>query len=632
MVSTKSSWSLVGFSGFLVLGLSLWMSTAVFHRAPITSDETSYLFQAHAFLDGTIARDAPEIIEPFTARNSMLILEPRAGWLSRYPPAHSLWLVLGVLFGHPAWCIALAGALGVAWLVRVSPALSIRGWIVLVLALASPYFLFMYGTMLSHTSGFLAAAGLLACYLRWQTTSRPGWAALAGLCWSWIFLNRTYTALLIAIPFGIDALLALARKRTRQELMGTLSFAGCAAIGVLLILVYNKQATAEPFWMTYLYYNPSDNLGFGQRHHLNTFPKVPGYLHTPARGLGFLRDNLVLLDQWLFGFPGSLIAWLALSIAGWSRRWSWLLLSIPASVALGYVAFWFPGWDETGPIYYFETLPMMLFAAALGIERILRGINQQRPLAWAAAAVLALAWVGFTPGFVSTKAKAMDAVTAPRRELLDVYESAPDHSLLFLQEAISSRLWVSHDFLYNPRGEDSRVLVVRWMDDNANAMMHRYADRTPYLIEVADGGGYRLKPLDRESPLRVEFSLGNAHRTTGENRPNPNDPARTLRVAMPSQPAGWLLAAATARLYPGTFTAEFDLTISATKPGQPVDIDVSTDSGRTILASQTLGTLTTREPVRLTFSVEGFPRVEPRVHTQGGAEIIISGVRILETP
>ncbi|MCB1102418.1 MAG: hypothetical protein KDL10_08640, partial [Kiritimatiellae bacterium] len=342
-MTKKTPWSLVLLCAAAAFLLAMVMSHAVFHRAPITSDETSYLFQAQAFLDGTVAREAPNLTIPFISRNSMLILDEEAGWLSRYPPGHALWLLLGLLIGSPSIITALACALGVGLLVRMAPALSVRGWVLAWVTLSSPYFLFMYGTLLSHTSGFLAAAGLLACYLRWQTTSRPGWAALAGLCWSWIFLNRTYTALLIAIPFGIDALLALARKRTRQELIGTLSFAGCAAIGVLLILVYNKQATAEPFWMTYLYYNPSDNLGFGQRHHLNTFPKVPGYLHTPARGLGFLRDNLVLLDQWLFGFPGSLIAWLALSIAGWSRRWSWLLLSIPASVAFGYVAFWFPG-------------------------------------------------------------------------------------------------------------------------------------------------------------------------------------------------------------------------------------------------------------------------------------------------
>lgn len=626
MRDARSSWAAALTAAGVVFGLSLWISATVFHHAPITSDETSYLFQAHAFLDGEIAREAPEILEPFMARNSMLILEPRAGWLSRYPPAHSLWLVLGVLLGNPAWCIALAGALGAAWLVRVSPALSIRGWVILVLLLASPYFLFMYGTMLSHTSGFLAAAGMIACYVRWQTTSRPGWAALSGLCWSWIFLNRTYTAMLMALPFGVDALLALVRRRTRRELIGTLSFAGCAAVGAILILVYNKQATGEPFWMTYLYYNPSDNLGFGRRHHLNVYPQVPGYEHTPARGFGFLRDNLVLLDQWLFGFRGSLIAWLGLSIIGWSRRWSALLIAVPAAVALGYVAFWFDGWNETGPIYYFETLPMMLLAAGFGLERLVRGMGARRAPAFAATALLAGLWIGFAPAFLKARGETMQGVTQPRRALLDVYATAPDHSLLFLPDGISRRLWVSHDFLYNPRGEDSRVLTVRWMESNYQAVMHRYADRTPYRIEDAPEGGYRLVALNREAPFVMDFPIGRFHRTTGENRANPKDPNRVMRVATPDHGPGWLMMASDSYLYPGAFVAEFDLELAPTD--QPVVLDAAIDRGRISLATRELREWSAGEPVRLAFAVTNFPAVEPRIYSPGGVALTVTGVRI----
>ncbi len=70
--------------------LSWWISDAVFHRAPLTTDEQSYMLQAQLFSTGRIKYPPPPFIEPF--RYPMVIVDKDVGWLSRYPPGHALWL------------------------------------------------------------------------------------------------------------------------------------------------------------------------------------------------------------------------------------------------------------------------------------------------------------------------------------------------------------------------------------------------------------------------------------------------------------------------------------------------------------------------------------------------------------
>ncbi len=78
--------------------------------------------------------------------------------------------------------------------------------------LASPWFLFTFGTLLSHTSGVSGRLRHAGAYLWWRQSERPAAAILAGLAWGFLCLSHTYSALLIALPFGLDALWTLARR------------------------------------------------------------------------------------------------------------------------------------------------------------------------------------------------------------------------------------------------------------------------------------------------------------------------------------------------------------------------------------------------------------------------------------
>ncbi|MCG2660754.1 MAG: hypothetical protein L6437_10980, partial [Kiritimatiellae bacterium] len=146
-----------------------------FFDLPFTTDENSYVFQAHNFLEGHVARRMPPV--PWAFFHPMIICDEQVGWLSRYPPAHSLWLAPGVLIGNARLMSALAAGLSVWLITGCALLLNIPALLISLLLLVSPYFLFVHGSLLSHTSGILAVSLMLWAYLKWAQSARWGYAA-----------------------------------------------------------------------------------------------------------------------------------------------------------------------------------------------------------------------------------------------------------------------------------------------------------------------------------------------------------------------------------------------------------------------------------------------------------------------
>jgi len=84
----------------LLAGLvTFTVSQVVFRNAAVVTDEHAYVMQAHTYSEGKIARSLPSAAEFF--KHEMMIMDKDAGWLSRYPPGHAIWLIPGVLLGQP---------------------------------------------------------------------------------------------------------------------------------------------------------------------------------------------------------------------------------------------------------------------------------------------------------------------------------------------------------------------------------------------------------------------------------------------------------------------------------------------------------------------------------------------------
>lgn len=628
----RRTYSILLVGALLAYVLSFWMAKEVFHRAPITTDEQSYLFQAHLLAEGKIKRPAPIYIEAF--RYPMIILDEHAGWLSRYPPGHSLWLVPGVWAGSPYIMIALAAALGLA--LTALAAIRIGGSLPVVLVgfLLSPFFLFTYGTMLSHTSGLVATAGMLLGYILWQQTGRRGWALLAGLMWSWLFLNRTYSALLVALPFAVDALWQLGRRRDKETFWGTAFFAGSAFVGVVAILAYNYAAVGHPFHMTYLHYDPTDQLGFGLRHHWTTFPAPEPVDHSFAKGLSDLQGNLLMLDRWMWGVPGGLAVWLGLTIIGWSKRWSLLLVASVVSVCIGYVFFWYPGWNETGPNYYFEVFPAMVLSASLGVRVLgkrMRSLPRAVPVAMAAVGILL--WSSIAVPFAVRQGSAFRADLALRAQLFELFRTAPPKTIIFVRRDDVERAWKNHDLVFNRRGLEDDVIVARWMDTANKSMMKYFDDYTPVALRKR-GGEFHLIPMPEEEPIDISPAIGNLHRYTGTNILDTDEDGheRLVRIAREGEHGAEMLVFGRYYfIFPGRFAVEFEVKSQPGPAGGDVmRLEVAADRGRYVIAEQTIGLEEEWRTVRIEFESDAFVTAEPRVWYLGTGTAQIASVRLME--
>ncbi|MDE0838900.1 MAG: hypothetical protein OSB41_07590, partial [Kiritimatiellae bacterium] len=379
-IRTPSTLALLGLA--LLAAISgAFLSEHVYRGATVTWDESSYLFQAHHFASGKIKDPYPGILAEELGRG-MIIMDPSAGWLSRYPFAHALWLSVGVWFGSPRLMVSVSAFLNIFALAWLGRALGLRLLLLPIMACLMPVFLAMHGTLLSHSSALTCCTLMLASYMRWQSTGRWGYAIVSGLCWALYFNNRTYSAALISVPFGIDALARFRLHQWRRYGVQLLLFAGAAVSGVVMFMLYNKLAVGDARTSTYLFYNPTEGIGFG--------PRSGRMVHTLALGLQNTETNLRSLDNWLFGFSKSSVLVVLLCVFGLSRRWTFLLAASGVALVGGYAAFWYPGVHYAGPVYYFELLPFLLAMAGMGLQRCLDRVPKRVQLWGVSCAVLVL--------------------------------------------------------------------------------------------------------------------------------------------------------------------------------------------------------------------------------------------------
>ncbi|MCS6771557.1 MAG: hypothetical protein NZ740_05980, partial [Kiritimatiellae bacterium] len=465
-----------------------WFSAErIFLRQFITSDEASYVFQANNFLDGVIARPPPPFPDAFL--HGMIVIHHEAGWFSRYPPGHPLWLIPGLWLGDVRVSAALAAAVAMWFLCAAATTLNISQALIALPLLLSPWFIFMYGTLLSHTSGLAATALLCWAYIRGQQRKSIVLLGSAGLAWSFLFLNRTYTAAWMAVPFGLDALIEWLRHRSRDALARAVVFAGAAAIGPALYLIYNGLATGDPLTPTYLFYDPDEAPGFGPR-------RMEGewLIHTPERGWRIFIENAKLLNRWWLGFEGSLALAAILAVFGWSRRWSPTLLCATLAVWLGYIAFWYPGAPEAGgPVYWFETLAPLSLVAGMGFQRLWNGLNLRPALRIAAASLMGVTLAVNSLSFVRREAEARAPAQQARRELESTLAGLPRRSLVLLENFVFPPF---HELAFNPKGLESEP--IRALSQRAeNSVLQRiFRDRPAFLIR----GDHPLKVIPLDPP------------------------------------------------------------------------------------------------------------------------------------
>lgn len=521
---------------------ALLIGERVFFNQYVTTDEHSYIYQAWLYSQGKLSLSCPPLPDAFFHR--MIICDDQVGWVSRYPPAQILWLLPGVVLGYPRIMTAVAAFVAIWFLIQAGRRLDIPGWCIALLLLISPYFWLMQGTVLSHTSALAVTSVMIWAYLVWIQERKFSFVVIAGLAWAFLFLGRSYTAIWIALPFAVDSLIRLGQNRTRRELIGTLSFAVSAGSGVIGYLAYNYLITGDALLSTFLYYNPSDTLGFGLRH---------GRMFTPELGWEYIKTNISALNINLWGFKGSLWLWLALSLFGWRNRISAMFLTATFLVWLAYGAFWFPGISDIQPVYYYETLGFMVLAAGLGLNRLLRA-NWRAP-EWMKGLLAGILVVTISVGALKTFDANAEVVKKRMRYLhskSQAIQSVPPGSIVILDKL---QKW---GLVFNPHGLDSDPMVVRDVNGVSLVLPRLFPDRTLYELSTHASVEPRLVQ-GWEHALRVIPATSTAAKTGKRNQ----SVKPTTYLALESEHKAGLLAYRVRQfMLPGLYEIAFIVKVS----------------------------------------------------------------------
>ncbi len=378
-----------------VLVVSALLSLLAFQRMARIPDEVAYLFQARYFAQGAFAAAAPPV-EAVKALQYDFMTVREGLWFSIFPPGWPAVLALGVKAGVPWLVNPLLGAAAVLLAHRFMVRAASRGManLVTILLAASPWFLAMSASLMSHT---VTLALVLAAWL--LIIRSQGGAPLrmlaAGALMGLLFLTRPLEGVSVGVLTGLWTI-KVAGLKTPKGWASVIAYGiGCAAIGGL-IFPYNAALVGDPMqtpidqYFNALWGPGANRLGFGPD---IGSPDSWGGLdiwrgHSPLEALIQGHYNLVSANFELFGWGiGSLALVLAHKLWG---RWKTLDFGMAAVVVatIGiYSLYWFNGGFYIGPRYWFMILFPLVVVSASGAVSLTQRLSRIEGLGQAGARV-----------------------------------------------------------------------------------------------------------------------------------------------------------------------------------------------------------------------------------------------------
>ena len=479
-------------------------------RTAVVHDESAYLLQAELFSQFRFTVPTPPLPQFF----EQLYVNLRPAVFSKYPPGTSLLIAPGVRIGMPGLPIvvtnALTGALVFVLARRhAGGVVALLTWLLWATSFPVQYFHAMYLSEVPTSLAWLAAWWGLS---RWAASGRTRDLAVSAVALAFCGITRPLTAVALAVSVGI-VLVVVARRRgarppwlTRREL-GALGAAALAA--VLFVGVWSWRSTGSPFVTPLSLYTqryvPFDRLGFGVRPGDAPAATLPWdqrvtdgsfyeehRIHTPATlpATVVSRARMVGRDMW-YDWRGGLAVIALVGLVG-APPALWIGLGSLVVQLLLYLLYAHPArWS----LYYIEGLPVLAFATALGIMRVLelgahRASSSRARLVVLATMIVAIAY----PAVVTLRQVRAQIATdhAYYDTFLGALPGEPDSAIVFVRYAPSHNDGLS--LVRNvPDVRSARVWVV--YDRGAeNAQLLRLApNRKPYLFDEAE---WTLRPLE----------------------------------------------------------------------------------------------------------------------------------------
>jgi len=170
----------------------------VFAANPHLVDEIAQLFHARVFAAGRLAAPPPQPTGAFLVTHTWIT---HAGWISQYPPGHTVLLTMGLL-ARAEWLVnPLQAGLSLVLVYWVTRGLYGRRTALAAATLwaVSAWVMFMSGTYLNHVTAVTLTLAALAAVIAPRRTG-PMHAAAAGLALAACAATRPLDAVAAAVP------------------------------------------------------------------------------------------------------------------------------------------------------------------------------------------------------------------------------------------------------------------------------------------------------------------------------------------------------------------------------------------------------------------------------------------------
>jgi 4-amino-4-deoxy-L-arabinose transferase-like glycosyltransferase len=505
-----------------VLAITVYIAGNVLERMPHVQDSITYLFQAQILARGKLWASAPPLPD-FFEHEFLLVRNGR--WFGHYPPGFPAVLAIGVWLGQPWLINPLLAALTVPLLYWLGKGLYGRatGLLAITLALFSPFFLFMSGSMMAHPAELFWLTLFMASWVHALKSEGRRWALLAGVGLGMVFLTRQVTAVAVGLPFLLATVIGRLEIRDwglnqssiinhQSSILKKTGWLLVTAVPLASLLFLHQYAlTGSPLADPRLLLRPFDRPGFGETvgPGFNAFtlteigdqaavdwytdPSQPPRGHTLARGIYNNKQNWRALEINLFGWlPFLTLAFIWLALL-WQRP-SWNDIALLATIAgtlVVYLFFWADG-IMYGPRYFYGVLPALFILTARGIQATANWIGGRASRT--AVALIVLLLVGgnlslYLPEQIAAH-RGFNFVDGQPRAQVEV--EIEGKALVFVDNVAVNWWEYGRFFSSNTPWLDGRIVYARDLGDEENTRLLPYfPDYTPYRWQ--DG---RLSPLD----------------------------------------------------------------------------------------------------------------------------------------
>jgi hypothetical protein len=463
---------------------------ALFGAYPLTDDENVYLFVAKTLLSGRIKNPSPDFYWLFQYH---LTLIDQNQWMGMYGIGHPLVLALGLLTGAVNFIVPALSAttLVLIYLIARDHFGGKTAAIALFLGAISPQFILTGGTLLGYPTAAFSSVLMIFSSWRLYRERRWYWAFLFLLGSILLILNRPHSWVCLGLPLAAFFLILAFTEKDRRSAFTVATMAGMALISMGAFFYVNFLQTGDPF--TTAQYAFMEAWGRGTGIGFNV--AGPAGIHTAQKGLANLTLGLTRQNLWLFGWPLSFLFILFIPVS----RFGGFLCAWTVTYWAFYTAYYSPGINLTGPVYYYEMIVPAVLLSACGITRLDKLLGEHRANSLAKGVVPAAIVSLCISAFLMFLPPALSSLRVVTRVSSEIYRSldvqGAHHAVVFADHAVFDEkyAWVNFPKLSGPDLESEDRIFVRWPRDKE--MMDKFLKKFP------DREVWGVKPDDKGRPL-----------------------------------------------------------------------------------------------------------------------------------